>query len=211
MSVNDLTGKKFERILVLKRVENNKFGKARFLCRCDCGTEKIIIGSCLVNGHTKSCGCYSRDMKSNLKHGKSNTRIYEIWSGIKKRCLNKNASNYHDYGGRGIKVCEEWLDKENGFINFYNWSMNNGYSEILTIDRTNNFGNYEPNNCRWVSQKVQNNNKRDNNLITYNGVTKTKTQWSEFLEISVHTLDWRISKKLPVEKILYKGRLSKIK
>ncbi len=132
---------------------------------------------------------------NNYKHGMWGKPIYNRWKHIKQRCYNPKDAAYKNYGGRGIKVCDEWLDKKNGFINFYNWAMNNGYRDDLTIDRINNDGNYEPNNCRWVTMKIQANNTRHNKIITFKNETHTLTEWSEILNINLQTLSNRIKQK----------------
>lgn len=142
----------------------------------------------------------------NYRHGMWGTSIYARWKHIKARCYNSNGKQYKDYGGRGIRVCDEWLDKENGFMNFYNWAMENGYREDLTIDRIDNNGNYEPDNCRWVSHKVQNNNTRRSHRITYNGETHSLTEWSKILNIKLSTLSNRINiKKWSINKAFEKS------
>ena len=102
----------------------------------------------------------------NKKHGHSNSRLYRIYNNMKSRCYRKYAKEFENYGGRGIRVCNEWLG-EDGFINFYNWAYSHGYSEELTIDRINNDGNYEPDNCRWVTMMVQNSNSRHTHMLEY--------------------------------------------
>ena len=136
-----------------------------------------------------------------IKHGKRNTRIYGIYQKMKQRCYNKNNSNYIRYGARGIKICDEWLDKENGFINFYNWSMRNGYTDKLTIDRINNDGNYEPSNCRWVTNKIQSNNRRSNIFITYKNKTQTMTEWADEFGISRERIRNKLQKGLSMKEI----------
>ena len=117
-----------------------------------------------------------RENNPNFKHGKTNTRLYEIWRAIKKRCNLITHKYYKDYGGRGIIVCDEWL---NDFMNFYYWAINNGYRDDLTIDRIDVNGNYEPNNCRWVTRNVQLKNKRNNVYITYQNKTQTMSDWAK--------------------------------
>ena len=137
---------------------------------------------------------------SNIKHGMCNTRLYCIWKGIKQRCFDTKFKEYKYYGGRGIKVCNEW---RTDFMAFYNWAMANGYKDALTIDRINVNGNYEPSNCRWICQKEQQNNRRNNRLITYNGETHTISEWAEIKNINANTLwqrlcryNWGIEKTL---------------
>lgn len=136
--------------------EKRKQGILYYRCKCVCGKEIIARFSELKSGHTSSCGCKRNENFTRYSHGKSFTNIYRRWIGIKGRCFNPKNSRYKDYGGRGITVCDEWLDKKQGFVNFYKWAMANGFSEELTIDRINVDGNYEPNNCRWITKKEQN-------------------------------------------------------
>ena len=135
---------------------------------------------------------------ANYRHGGKHTRLYTIWSGMKSRCYNKKDSHYPRWGGRGIRICSEWLLD---FDNFRQWSLHNGYADNLTIDRINNDGNYCPTNCRWVTIAEQNNNQRTNRLITYNGKTQNLKQWSEELHINYGTLLSRLDEsKWSIEK-----------
>ena len=152
----------------------------------------------MLNGHNISCGECIRG-----KHGLSNTRLYDIWSAIKKRCNNPNAINYKDYGGRGIKICNEWL---NNFVEFYNWSINNGYSENLSIDRINVDGDYCPENCRWISLEEQQRNKRNNILYEINNEKKTLLEWAREYNIKettinnrIYALGWTIEEALEIK------------
>lgn len=184
----DLTNQRYGRLTAIKQVERNTSNKVQWLCQCDCGnTVKVTTGH-LRSGHTKSCGCYNREraIETNITHGMKGTRIYDIWCDIKKRCYNKNHWAFHRYGGRGIKVCDEWL---NDFMNFYTWSMENGYQEHLSIDREDNDGNYEPANCRWTTKVEQMNNTSTNHRITVNGETRTISQWADFLGIKRYRID----------------------
>lgn len=138
--------------------------------------------------------------KNFTRHGKRRTRLYNIWCCMKKRCYNKNYTYYHNYGGRGIKVCEEWL---NDFQAFYDWSMSHGYSDDLTIDRKDNDGDYCPDNCRWVNRKSQNRNSRNCHYLEYNGETHTITEWSEITGIPMKIIHLRITRlKWSVERAL---------
>lgn len=199
----DLTGKRFGRLVVLERSVingNRKICKsgAMWRCLCDCGNIKDIPSGELTSGRTKSCGCLKHDMMST--HEKSNTKIYKIYKGIISRCYCKTATGYKNYGGRGITVCDEWLG-EHGFENFYEWSMNNGYYDGLSIDRINVNGNYEPSNCRWITMKQQLRNTRRCIQITYNGETHNLSEWAEILNMDYSLLNSRISKqKWSVEK-----------
>lgn len=190
--IKDLTGKRFKRLYVKERFRKNKI--TYYKCVCDCGKTVIVQHGHLTSGNTKSCGCYIKDIAKNnfTKHNKSNINLYHVLNMMKQRCYNKNNKSYDRYGLRNILVCDEWLDKENGFMNFYNWAINNGYQKGLTIDRIDVNGNYEPSNCRWVTQLEQQRNRTNNKKITYNNQTKTISEWSNILNIDVHTLNKRI-------------------
>ena len=157
--INDLTGKRFGRLTVIKYYGSNKNGKSLWLCKCKCGNNKIVLGNSLVTSLTKSCGCYNKEhsKKIHSTHNMSYSKLYKVWQGMKTRCYNPKFIYYNNYGGRGIKICDEWL---NDFGKFYDWTINNGYKEGLTIDRINNDGNYEPSNCRWITRAEQNRNQR---------------------------------------------------
>lgn len=157
----DITGKRFGRLTVLKIVGCNKWREAMWLCRCDCGNEISVASNNLRRSHTQSCGCLQREAttKSNTTHGKRKTKLYSVWNTMKARCFNCNSKSYKDYGGRGIKVCDEW---KNNFQAFYNYvsKLPHFCEEGYTLDRINNDGNYEPNNVRWATRKEQVHNRR---------------------------------------------------
>lgn len=161
----DLTGKRFGRLLVLSKCEAGKDGGFYWLCKCDCGKKTTVKSGNLRSGHTLSCGCFMKERISETQsiHLESHKRLYNIWSSMKARCYNSNSTFYKDYGGRGIKVCNEWKDD---YMVFHKWAYSHGYDENApfggcTIDRINNDGDYEPSNCRFVDMKAQRHNRRD--------------------------------------------------
>lgn len=200
----DLTGRRFGRLTVIKLHEKKqqyKNGKKSgfeyyYLCKCDCGNEKIIRSYALTENMTQSCGCLHKEMVSTktrekiITHGLSRSDLYRKWAGMKSRCYNNKEINFYLYGGRGVKVCEEWQE----FEPFYNWATKNGYKKGLTIDRINVNGDYEPKNCRWATIKEQQNNRRNNHYLTYNGKTHTITEWAEITGIRAKTIMARINK-----------------
>lgn len=151
MSVKiNLINKRFGRLLVIS--ESHSDGKHIYWnCLCDCGNEKIIAGDSLKQGLTKSCGCLNSEMMKERKstHNRSKSRLYKIWTQMIYRCENSNATGFEYWGGKGIKVCDEW---RNNFMNFYNWAISNGYSDELTIDRIKSQGDYSPSNCQWLTR-----------------------------------------------------------
>lgn len=163
-----------------------------YICKCDCGKEIIVRSTCLRLGQ-KCCGCENKKtfLKNIKKHGMYGTRIYRIWNGILSRTKYKSKKEKDCYWGRGIKVCEEW---SNDFLSFYNWAMENGYNDNLTIDRIDVNGNYCPENCRWITKKEQANNRRTNKNLTINGETKTISQWSEYFNMSYNAVLVRLKK-----------------
>ena len=192
---NDLTGMKFGRLTVIDRdddyVSPKGYHSTAWKCQCECGNFTTVRAIYLKNGATRSCGCLRIEHPNHTTHGKSNTRIYAIWKGMLVRCYNTNDINYDRYGGRGITVCDEWRCD---FESFYEWSIRNGYNEYLTIDRADNDKGYSPDNCRWVTNKVQQNNKGNNHLITYLGRTMTLSQWADETGIGYHKLKDRVNR-----------------
>lgn len=205
----DLKDKKYGKLLVEEYLYTNKRRKAVWKCKCDCGNYIEVSSDKLTTGNTKSCGCLHKEtssnnikkaIKKNIKYkSKAEEIIIKTFKRMEKRCYDFNCQAYKNYGGRGIKVCDEWLNNNNLF---YIWSINNGWRKGLTIDRIDVNGNYEPNNCRWVSNLIQQNNKRNNKYLTFNNETHTIAEWSRILNIPKGTISDRIRRNYPIEKIL---------
>lgn len=202
----DIEGKRFGRLIAIELVPGN--GRSRQKCVCDCGNTIEANRTNLVSGNTKSCGCLRKETsRKNVekhpfskKHGKHGTRIYETWANMLSRCRNPKIRSYRDYGSRGIKVCEEWLE----FENFYKWALSSGYKENLTIDRIDVNKDYSPENCRWATTKQQARNKRTSVFITYKGETKVLKDWAIEYKIDSSTLKGRISRGWRIEDALTK-------
>jgi len=194
----DLVGQKFQRLTVIEDTNRRNNGNVIYRCECICKKETFVTSQSLRSGKRKSCGCLAKEKigKLNRTHGESNTRLHGIWKGIKKRCKNKNTKNFKNYGGRGITVCEEW---SKSYVTFREWALKNGYHESLEIDRINNNGNYEPSNCRWVTRKENNNNRRNSRLLTINGETKRLREWCDLNKISCNTVRKRLNNGWSVE------------
>ena len=183
----DLTGQRFGRLAAIAYVGRS------WLCKCDCGSETVILTSSLRSGRTQSCGCLKREkLREKLTtHGCSGMKAYSSWVDMKDRCLNHHNSDYKNYGGRGIQVCKRWLKFENFLENM------GERPKSLTLDRINNDGNYEPGNCRWATQTEQNRNSRHNRWIEYQGETKRLIDWSKELNIGIGALQYRLKRYLP--------------
>lgn len=198
--VEDLCGQIFHNLTVISFVER-KNNSTIWLCSCRCKKSKQIMVSSasLKSGNTKSCGCLKIEkcVITHTKHGLTESKEYKIWCGIKRRCYNKKYMGYKNYGGRGIKMCDRWLES---FEYFYE-DMGPRPSDSHSIDRIDNDGDYSKENCRWTTREEQNNNTSRNIYLTYNNVTKTISQWAKELNISSSTIKYRINKGWPVETI----------
>ena len=187
----DLTGLVFDRLTVISRATNNKWNKARWHCQCECGKTTTVTSDKLQSARTKSCGCIR------IKHRMTSTPTYKSWESMRRRCMNSRAHNYYLYGGRGIAVCSRWL---NSFENFYEDMGERPVGKSL--DRIDNNGNYEPQNCKWSTPEEQQNNTRHNNNITYNGQTMSLSRWARFTGIERSKLWHRINNGWSVERAL---------
>lgn len=189
VGIGNVIGQRFNRLTIIEQYGEGRTSKC--LCKCDCGGEKITTYSNLSTNNTMSCGCLHREMliERNKKTGKWNgasgnedtKSLYSVWSAMRIRCTNESSWAYKWYGAKGVKVCEDWSED---FSNFSDWAFDNGYAIGLTIDRVDSNGNYEPSNCRWVTMKIQANNKSNNKLLEYKGEVKTLAQWCEELKLN---------------------------
>lgn len=197
----NLRGQKFGRLTIIGFEKIKKpYGSTttstwNWICRCECGNIVSVIPGLVKNGHTTSCGCYKREKtieynkKAKVKHGGRSDRLYYIWRGMKERCYNKNNKNYPQWGGRGISICDEWI---NDYAVFRAWALKNGYDDSLSLDRIDVNSNYSPENCRWATYKEQARNKTNAVLLEYNGVKKPLAEWADDLGINYGTLYRRI-------------------
>ena len=184
----NLQGKVFGRLTVIKRAGTDKNGHVLWLCKCSCGTEKVIPSSPLKEGKTKSCGCYLRERA--YIHGGHDTRLYRIYYNILARTESRKTDRaFKYYGDRGIKMCDEW---RNNFKIFQEWAISNGYSDNLEIDRIDNMKGYSPDNCRWVDRYEQIKNRSNSRMITYNGKTQLASEWAREIGMNYKTFLQRL-------------------
>lgn len=191
-SFQDHTGETFGYLTAIRCVGRSNDGNPIWLCRCKCGKLHEATARNLVHGHVKSCGC-KRSEGTRTTHGQSDSRLYRVWNGMKQRCMNPNNTEWHNYGGRGISVCDEWMN----FEAFRTWAEANGYEPDAkygkcTIDRIDTDGNYEPNNCRWVDYIVHGNNRRGHTSITVNGESHTIAEWARLNGLNPSTIRSRL-------------------
>lgn len=193
--INLIIGSKYGRWTILKEVPKIN-GERYILCRCSCGREKVVNLKNVIYGKSLSCGCLNSEIVSeknrkNKKHGLYGSRIYRIWRQMKARCYNSESNVYKYYGGRGISVCDEWL---NSVQSFYQWAINNGYKDNLTIDRIDSNKDYFPENCRWATIEEQQRNKRNNIKIIYDGKERTISEISKITGDSYNKIFKRIKR-----------------
>lgn len=205
----DLTNMKFGRWTVLSRADDKVLSSGYHVimwnCRCDCGNLGIVRGKSLTGGISKSCGCYQRELmgKRASKHGDAGTRLYAIWNSMRQRCNNTRSRAYANYGGRGIKICDEWND----YAVFRDWAMQSGYDPNairgeMTLDRIDVNGDYSPYNCKWSNMQEQARNRRESINLTYNGETHALTEWANIVHMDYTTLWKRYRQNLNPEAIL---------
>ena len=208
MVFKDLTNNTFGKLIAKEKTRKGK--KIYWKCSCECGNLKEVASCHLISGSISSCGCEKKLKLSiaNTVHGKSKSRLYRTFNHMKGRCYRKNDSHYKNYGGRGITICNTWLEN---FVNFYNWAIENGYEEHLTIERIDVNGNYEPANCKWIKSIEQASNTTRSNFIYYKEEKYTISQISRKFNIKRKTLYRRLELGWELEKALTKpvGRRNK--
>ena len=190
-----LEGQKFGRLTVLQRKGSDRHKKALWYCKCDCGGEKTTTTGQLKRGATKSCGCLDTEhrenfVRNNTKHMMDGTPEYWAWKHIKDRCYNPESQYYYLYGGRGISVCNRWLES---FLNFYE-DMGTRPRDCTSIERIDGNGNYCPENCRWADYSEQSRNTSQNWKITIDGETKVLTDWAKESPVTAGAIRHRIRK-----------------
>lgn len=196
-----MIGEKIGLLTVVSREHRDaKLGRM-FMCRCDCGTEKLVPHSNLLTKNTKSCGCLKRRNSDLPFAGASRLREYQTWKHMLQRCYDESARGYVSYGARGVTVCDKW---RNSFAEFLA-DMGTATTPKHTLDRIDSTKGYSPENCRWATMKEQQNNKTNNTLITFNGKTMNVKQWSEHLGISRANIHYRLKAKWPLEKVFSSG------
>jgi hypothetical protein len=199
----DLIGQVFGRLTVSAEAGTDRRGNVMWWCRCHCGTYATVVGYHLRSGNTTSCGCARRQQAGNLTlvHGQADTPLYSRWKSMIHRVTDPNHKSYADYGGRGITVCEQWLEFET-----FAADMGPTFREDLTLDRIDVSGPYSPMNCRWASASEQARNKRNNRRLTFRGHTKTLAEWSEITGLHRRTIGTRLDALgWPVERALTNG------
>jgi hypothetical protein len=200
----DLTGQRYGRLVVLEPIKKTPQKRRGFrkywLCRCDCGNEKYVEHGHLRSGDTRSCGCLRREVSAARQrtHGYSHTRTHNIWQSMRQRCNNANAPAHSDYGGRGIQICDRWV---NSFENFLA-DMGECPSDSHTIDRIDNNKGYSPENCRWATMKEQTRNTRRNRILEFDGKSLCLQEWAEITGLKRTTIAERINRGWTVEEAL---------
>lgn len=199
----DYSGQRFGKLIVVEPTEKRSSnGSVVWLCKCDCGNYTEVSAKEFRKGaRTKSCGCLrSEQCKNRTTHHGTKERLYGVWMGMRRRCYDKKAKDFHRYGGRNISVCEDWQNYET----FRSWALSNGYNPYAksgecTLDRVDPNGNYCPENCRFVPILAQERNRRNNVMLTYNGKTQTLSQWEEEIGCNKGFIRDRIKRGWSVE------------
>lgn len=221
---NEWLGQKFGRLTVVGFVHATPpYRGWCWECKCDCGKTKVLIPRDVKSGKVKSCGCFHdercRERATKFQHSVYEyKRLYSIYNGIKKRCYNTNEPRYKDYGARGIRMCEEWLNSKTGFDSFVSWSITHNYSENLSIDRIDPNGDYSPENCRWITLQEQSLNKRETLWVNYKGeriqlsvLCKRMNLCYDTIHNRIYSLGWDVDKAIETPSQQEKSLMSKCK
>lgn len=208
----NLVGKRYGKLIVIEEAARTRSPcgstSINWKCHCDCGNDVVVSRGGLTSENSRSCGCYAIEVrKSNRKHGYAirgkELPEYEIWKAMNKRCRNENDLSYRNYGGRGVAVCQRWIDSFESFLQ----DMGRRPSQDLSIERIDNNGNYEPSNCKWGTRTEQNNNKRKSFIVSVDGVKTTVQQvWKTYgkdSKVSFYTFRSRLYKRWSIEQALY--------
>lgn len=190
INVAEYIGKKYGKLTILSKApRKDKGNNTRFYVECDCGNVTEVYYRHLRSGNNKSCGCLSKERIYRTKDGLRWHPLYQVWYNMVSRCANPEDKDFVRYGQRGISVCDEW---KKSLTIFYNWAISNGYEKGLKLDRRENNGNYEPDNCRFLTPKENSRNTRTNRYISYKGETKTMIEWAEIFSIKYAVLKTRM-------------------
>lgn len=196
----DITGERYGKLVAVNPTDKRtKSGGVIWVFKCDCGNTKISPANSVKSGLIKSCGCLCHT------HGMTGTRLFNIWVDMRQRCYNKNYPQFYLWGGKGVKVCDEWLQD---FMTFYNWAIENGYANNLSIERKDSNGNYEPSNCKWATPKEQARNISTNRMVTIDGETKGLSEWLDTSPITISTFYKRKNKGMTDKEALFTPSMS---
>lgn len=182
----NLSGLKFGRLTVIRENGRTAQNNVIWLCKCDCGKEVSVASSDLITKHTSSCGCLKKESSINrfTTHGQTKTPLYRVWASMIQRCYYPKSKSFKSYGEKGVTVCDEWRD----FDGFYNWAINNGYKETLSIDRVDCKGNYSPDNCQWIPLSLNREKHRDSIMLNHQGEERPLKTWCDKLNLPTQTV-----------------------
>jgi hypothetical protein len=197
----ELSGKIFGDLIVIGEYGKDRHGAYTWLCKCKCGSYTAVRGSGLTQGRARTCGCGVKSAAQRARtHGQTNTPLYQRWQGMLARTMNSSHGHYHNYGGRGITVCDRWLRFEN-----FSTDMKSTFSPELEIERRNVNGPYSPDNCCWATRVEQQRNRRNNHIVEWRGHQKTVQEWGEILGLKPNTIITRLRRNWSPDRALTQG------